>query len=170
MGVGKTTVGELLADRLGVPFLDADREIERTCRMPVTEIFRTLGEPEFRRMEKDLILGLVNRPDPVIVSLGGGAFLQDPIRSACLSRAHVFHLSLSWDAWTERMARLVDSRPVLQGRSLPEIEELFRARQAVYALSHWTVPTDQAPPEAVAERILDILREQGGAAGNAPEA
>ncbi|WP_276354496.1 shikimate kinase [Cohnella caldifontis] len=157
MGVGKTTVGEILSERLGIPFLDADREIELAHRMPVTEIFRTMGEPAFRQMEKELIVGLCSRQDPIILSLGGGAFLQEEIRESCLANALVFHLELSWNAWIERMASLVGTRPVLQGKSIGEIEELFRKRLAAYALSHWTVPTDQASPQEVADRILGIL-------------
>jgi shikimate kinase len=160
MGVGKTTVGEILSQRLGIPFLDADREIELTHRMPVAEIFRTMGEPAFRLMEKELIVGLCSRRDPIILSLGGGAFLQDEIREACLSNARVFHLELSWDAWRERMASLAGTRPVLQGKSVEEIEALFRRRMAAYALSHWTVPTDQATPQEVADRILGILENR----------
>lgn len=163
MGVGKTTVGEILARKLGIPFLDADKEIEKSQGLPVTEIFRTRGEKAFREIEKEQIVEWCARPDPKVLSLGGGAFLQEEIREACLRHALVFHLSLSWEAWKSRYLQLVDTRPVLQGKTLGEIEALFRKREETYRFSHWTLRTDDVSPEEAADRILDIARGRGDA-------
>lgn len=157
MGVGKTTIGVELAARLGREFIDIDQEIERRHGMPVTEIFRTMGEREFRQMEKDLIVDLCRNARSKVISLGGGAFMQEDVRNACLSTSLVFHLHLSWEAWKTRLLHIMDSRPVLHGKSMEEIEALFRLRGETYALSHWTVETDDATPEEAADRILRIL-------------
>lgn len=158
MGVGKTTVGKILADKLGLPFIDVDQEIEKQHNMPITEIFRTMGESAFRRMERDFIAGLFDPANPKIVSLGGGAFLQEEIRSACLSSSQVFHLTLPWESWKQRMLNLQEGRPLLQNKTPEEIEALFRKRQQTYALSHWTIDTDGISALEAANRIIDIVR------------
>ena len=154
MGSGKTTVGCLLAELTGQVFLDADREIEHKYGMPITEIFQKAGEAAFRQMEREYMLGLCRNERQTIVSLGGGAFMQEEIRDACLSSSLVVFLDIGWDAWQERHQLLMETRPLLQSKSLEEIRKLFEARREIYALSHLTVLTDDLTPEEIAERIL----------------
>lgn len=93
-----------------------------------------------------------------IISVGGGAFLQEDIRNICLSNCIVFYLDLSWDYWKERIGLLIDSRPVLQSRSLEEIEELFNARQEIYSYHHSKVNMNDLDVEEVADYIVDSLK------------
>ncbi|MEJ8303966.1 shikimate kinase [Saccharibacillus sacchari] len=160
MGAGKTTIGQLLAEKLGRRFLDADQEIERLHGMPVTEIFKSLGEPAFRQMEKDYIVELCQQSREQVVSLGGGSFMQDEIRSACLHSGIVYHLDLTWESWKERFAELIDTRPILQSRSIEEIEELFNSRKIIYADNHHTVNVDTLTPEQIADHMVRHLRTQ----------
>src|SRR4051794_29924705 len=90
MGVGKTTIGKLVAKKLDRDFIDIDEEIEKEFKMPATKIFETFGEKTFREREKALILSLSKQPLNVI-SVGGGAFLQEDIRNACLANCLVFY-------------------------------------------------------------------------------
>ncbi|MEH7136281.1 shikimate kinase, partial [Priestia megaterium] len=90
--------------------------------------------------------------------VGGGAFLQEEIQKICLSNCIVFFLDLSWDSWKERISLIIDSRPVLQGRSLEDIEELFYTRQAIYSNHHSKVETDNLDIEEVANYIVDSLK------------
>jgi len=166
MGSGKTTVGRLLADRLNRTFLDADQEIERQHGMPITEIFQSMGEAKFRQMERDYLLGLCRGEHQAIVSLGGGAFMQEAIRGACLDAAFVVFLDIGWDAWHERHHLLKDTRPLLQTKSMEEIRSLFEARRIVYKLSHFTVATDGLTPSEVTELVLrEIRRDVPGGPG-----
>lgn len=158
MGAGKTTIGQLLAEKLGRDFLDADQEIERKHGMPVTEIFKSMGEPAFRQMEKDYILELCHESREKVVSLGGGSFMQDEIRSACLDNGIVYHLDLTWESWKERFEDLIDTRPILQSRSLEEIEELFNSRKRIYADNHRTVAVDALTPEQIADVMVEQVR------------
>ena len=87
MGVGKTTIGKLVAEKLCRDFIDADEEIEKEFAMPATKIFETFGEKTFREKEESLIVGLTQQPLKVI-SLGGGAFLNENIRKACLKNGY----------------------------------------------------------------------------------
>jgi shikimate kinase len=157
MGVGKTTIGRLVAKKLYRDFVDADEEIEKEFGMPTREIFETFGEKTFREKEQSLIIGLSEQPLKVI-SLGGGAFLNENIRKACLSNCLVLYLDLSFENWKERIGILIDSRPVLQNKSLEQMEELYYSRQAAYALHNSKVVTDQMKPEEVADYIVDSLK------------
>ncbi|MED4533780.1 shikimate kinase [Metabacillus fastidiosus] len=156
MGVGKTTIGELVAEKLNRDFIDIDREIEKEYGMPTTEIFKTFGEKEFRAKEK-AVIQFYSKQKSKIISVGGGAFLQEEIRSICLENCIVFFLDLSFELWKERMSLIIDTRPVLQGRSIEEIEDLFLNRQKIYSSHHFKVATDNKNEEEVANYIIECL-------------
>lgn len=156
MGVGKTTIGKLVAKKLNRPFIDIDEEIEKEYRMPVSQIFNQMGEKAFRQKEKELIFTLAEE-EQKIISVGGGAFLQDEIRQVCLSTCIVIHLNLSLESWKQRVEFIIDSRPVLQGKSTSEMEELFYKRQAIYSQHHLKLETDHKAPEEIAGEIVDAL-------------
>ncbi|MEH7607098.1 shikimate kinase, partial [Priestia megaterium] len=84
MGVGKTTIGEMVAKKLYRDFVDIDQEIEREFNMPTSQIFKEHGETFFRQKEKEVINRL-SQQRLKIISLGGGAFLQEEIQEICLS-------------------------------------------------------------------------------------
>ncbi|MGG3803288.1 shikimate kinase [Metabacillus fastidiosus] len=159
MGVGKTTIGELVAEKLNRDFIDIDREIEKEYGMPTTEIFKTFGEKEFRAKEKAVIQSY-SKQKSKIISVGGGAFLQEEIRSICLENCIVFFLDLSFELWKERMNLIIDTRPVLQGRNIEEIEELFHSRQEIYSSHHFKVITDNKNEEEVANYIIECLTKE----------
>lgn len=158
MGVGKTTIGQLLAHKLYRDFIDVDQQIEQEHGMPTTEIFKTLGEQQFRQMEKDHISNLCINTRLKVISLGGGAFLQEEIKKICLDTSIVFFLDLTWESWKDRLHMIVDTRPNLQNKSLEEIEALFYSRQHIYSLNHSKVKTDQLDPEEVADYIIQTLK------------
>lgn len=157
MGVGKTTIGQLVAKKLYRDFIDVDAEIEKDYGMPITDIFAKLGEKEFRQREKDYILKVCEQRLNII-SLGGGAFLQKEIRDACLQNCIVFFLDMSWESWKDRISLIIDSRPVLQGRSLEEIERLFYERREIYQDHHSKILTDDLDMEEAADYIVDSLK------------
>ena len=93
MGVGKTTIGTLVAEKLSRPFIDIDEEIEKQYQMPVTDIFTAHGENAFREIEKQTVRSFCEQPAQVI-SLGGGAFMQPEVREICLTYCTLFHLKI----------------------------------------------------------------------------
>jgi shikimate kinase len=125
--------------------------------MPTSEIFKEIGETAFREKEKQLITKFCNQKLKII-SVGGGAFLQKEIRDICLSNCIVFALDISWESWKERLDIIIDSRPVLQGRSLEEIEELFYKRQEIYSSHNSKLNTDSLDVEEIADYITDSLK------------
>ena len=149
MGAGKTTVGHIIAERLGRPFVDSDVLIEQRLGRDIRDIFATEGEPHFRQLEHATVAGLIRGPEAV-VALGGGA-VEDPRSRAVLRAARVVYLRVSYD---EAMARVRSDefRPMLHR---PDLDEVYKRRLPVYEdLAVLTVDTDGRRPEAIA---LDVL-------------
>ncbi|QED48769.1 shikimate kinase [Cytobacillus dafuensis] len=161
MGVGKTTIGELIANKLDRDFIDTDVEIEKEYQMPITQIFNTLGEEHFRKKEKEFITKLCQERFHVI-SLGGGAFLQEEIRNVCMDNCIVIYLHLPWDSWKNRFPLIIESRPVLQGKSMGEIEEIFNKRQEVYSKNHFKIECEHLSAEEISTKILESLKNIKG--------
>lgn len=157
MGVGKTTIGQLVAKKLYRDFVDIDKEIEKEFGMPIPKIFEQLGEKTFRSKEKEIISTFSEQPLKII-SVGGGAFLQKDIQDICLKNCIVFYLDVSWESWKERINILIDSRPVLQGLNLEEIKELFDKRKDTYSVHHSKFTTDELPIEEIADYLVDSLK------------
>lgn len=157
MGAGKTTIGKLVSKKLSRDFIDIDHEIESAYNMTTSEYFKTYGEQAFRQKEKRLITQFSNQPGKII-SVGGGAFLQKEVQEICLSNCLVIFLDLPWESWKERIPLIMDSRPVLQGKTLKEIKELFTSRQKIYSMHHLKVKIDKLGSEAAADYIVDLLK------------
>jgi shikimate kinase/3-dehydroquinate synthase len=163
MGAGKTTVGRRLAERLGLPFRDADRALEERAGASIAAIFETEGEPAFRALERTVVAELTRGPTGVI-ALGGGA-LEDPATLESLRAATTVHLDVGY---AEAMARLGDGlgRPMLAGG---DPKALFVRRRALYRrAAALSVPTDGRTPDAIAESIaaeLQVSRAAGSGAG-----
>lgn len=158
MGVGKTTIGKLVAKKLYRTFVDIDEEIEKIHGMKTVEIFNEFGEKYFREFEKKTITDIVTQHKLQVISLGGGAFLNEEIRRLCLANCMVFNIDLSWDSWKERIDILIDSRPVLQNKSLDEIEKLFKERQDAYSYHNSKIQSDNLEPEKVADYIAEAIK------------
>lgn len=166
MGVGKTTVGQLVAKKLYRDFIDVDQEIEKIHNMPVSQIFQEMGETQFRQMEKEFIINACTNTRLKIISLGGGAYQQPEIRKVCLENCLVFFLDLSWDNWKDRLPLIIDSRPVLQNKSLDEIEKLYFSRMEAYSLHNSKISTNDLDPETAADYIVESVKLHWDLSGN----
>ena len=157
MGVGKTTIGKAVARKMNREFIDVDHEIEKEYGMTVSEIFQQYGEKTFRNKEKELVQRLSQQKQKVL-SLGGGSFLQEEIKNACLENCLVIYLDMTFPCWKTRIPLLIGSRPVLQDRSEREIQQLFTDRKKIYAQHHIKVVTDNKESEEVAACLIQALK------------
>ena len=150
MGAGKTTVGRLLAQSLGLSFVDSDAVIEQLTERRIRDIFVEDGEPAFREIEHRAVAELV-RSEPAVVALGGGA-VEDVRTQALLARTDVVYLHVDYAVALDRVRRDRD-RPMLRRADL---DAVYAARTTTYArLAALTVETDGRGPAVV---VADILQ------------
>jgi shikimate kinase len=168
MGAGKSRVGAELAKLLKLPFVDADREIEKAAGMPIPEIFETLGEPAFRQGEKRVMFRLLSGP-PIVLASGGGAFVQDDIRAAIReNKAVSVWLKADLETLVARTRR-THHRPLLQNTDRAEkLRVLMDARYPIYAEADIVLVTDKQTPQTMARRIKKELEARGMLAPDAP--
>jgi shikimate kinase len=155
MGAGKTTVGRLLAAKLGVPFTDSDDVIEARAGKPIREIFAADGEPAFRQLEHDVIAGLVRKNQDLVLALGGGAASHEGTR-ACLrgSGAPVCYLRVSYQEAMNRVGG-DQGRPML---ARPDVAGLYAVRDPLYAqAATFTIDADGTSPDELTLGILAFL-------------
>jgi len=175
-GAGKTTVGTLLAARLGVGFTDTDAVVEAAAGKPVGDIFVSDGEPEFRRLERDAVAAALAMHDSTanaglspgaasdggddtvgVLGLGGGAVMDEHTQAALAGRA-VVYLETGFGELAKRVG-LDRPRPLLIGTNpRAQLKSLLDARLPVYGRLAWlTVSTDGRHPDDVAAEIADKL-------------
>jgi shikimate kinase len=156
MGAGKTTVGRRLAQKLCLPFIDADAEIETAAGMTITDIFDRFGEGYFRDGERRVIARLIDGV-PKVIATGGGAFVQDETRTLILDQAIAIWLDAKPDVLADRVRRR-DTRPLLRGRD-PEValSELAVIRNPFYAMAPIRVESVAAPHDATVNAILKAI-------------
>ncbi|MFC5637489.1 shikimate kinase [Streptomyces bullii] len=155
MGVGKSTVGRLLAERLGVGYRDTDDDIVASQGRAIADIFVEDGEPAFRALEKQAVRTALAEHDGVL-ALGGGAVL-DPDTRALLSGQRVVYLSMDVEEAVKRTG-LNAARPLLAVNPRKQWRELMEARRHLYEeVATAVVPTDGRTPEEVTRAALDAL-------------
>jgi shikimate kinase len=156
MGVGKSTIGRRLAVRLGMPFVDADAEIELAAGLSIAEIFERFGEAHFRDGERRVIARLIDGP-PKVLATGGGAFVNDETRALILARAVAVWLDADIATLVERVGRR-STRPLLRDRDPAVVlAELARVRNPLYAQAQIRIASKPAPHEVTVTAIANAL-------------
>jgi len=151
-GAGKTTVGRLVSERLGVPFRDTDADVEAVAGKSVSDIFFDDGEPRFRELEQDAVAEALARHDGVLC-LGGGAVLSPETRA--LLRGQEVVLLLVGLADAAKRVGLARDRPVLALNPRATLHTLLEQRMPLYQeVARRTVLTDGKTPEQVADEVL----------------
>ncbi|MGW8731286.1 shikimate kinase [Streptomyces sp. NPDC055808] len=155
MGSGKSTVGALLAERLGAPYRDTDADIVAAEGRPISDIFIEDGEPHFRALERAAVSAALAE-HPGVLALGGGAVLDDDTR-ALLAPHPVVYLSMDVEEAVKRVG-LNTARPLLAVNPRRQWRELMDARRHLYTeVARAVVATDERTPEEVAQAVLDAL-------------
>ncbi|MEU4897371.1 shikimate kinase [Streptomyces sp. NPDC044780] len=155
MGVGKTTVGQVLAERLGTTFRDTDLDIVRTAGREIAEIFIDEGEPHFRELERQAVRAALAE-HPGVLALGGGAILDEGTR-ALLAGLPVVFLEMGVHEAVKRTG-LDSPRPLLAVNPRQRWRELMEQRRPLYTeVAQAVVSTEDRTPEDVADAVLDAL-------------
>ncbi len=155
MGAGKSTIGRLLAQRLGTPFLDLDGLVAEAFGLPVPEIFRVHGEEAFRA-EENRRLAAAERWGDLIMATGGGTFEREPNRAVIRSLGVSVFLDVPWELLLRRLPDKRDDRPLF--RSPEQAWQLFQRRLPFYRVADLSVrPCDDEDAAAVAGRIAFLL-------------
>lgn len=156
MGVGKSTVGRMLAAQLGLGFVDTDEEIEKAADLKIAEIFERFGEEYFRDGERRVIARLIGE-GPGVIATGGGAFINDQTRALIKEKCHSVWIDADLDVLVARVSRR-SHRPLLIGKDPRAVlSELAAKRGPIYAQADFHVRSDAAPHGATVEQIMKAL-------------
>jgi len=156
MGAGKSAIGRRLGKRLGLPFVDADKEIEAAAGMTINEIFAEHGEDYFRDGERRVIARLLD-DGPVVLATGGGAYMNEATRAEIADKALSIWLKADLDILMERVSRR-DTRPLLkQGNPREIMRNLMDTRYPVYAGADMTIESRNVPHDIIVEEIVEAV-------------
>ena len=169
MGAGKSSVGRRVALRLGIPFVDADTEIEKAAGMAITDIFAIRGEAEFRAGEARVILRLLEG-GPQVLATGGGAFINPDTRAAIAAKGISIWLKAEPDVLMKRIKRRQD-RPLLHTADpAATLRKLLEEREPVYALADLTVQSREVTHDRIVDEIVSAIAGRVGAPCAVPPA
>jgi len=156
MGAGKSTIGKKVAHLLGLPFFDADNEIETVSRMTIPELFEAYGETEFRDLERRVIQRMLD-DGPMVLATGGGAYMNAQTREAITASGISVWLKADLDLLMERVSRR-QNRPLLKNDNPRGVmERLMAERYPVYALADITVTSRDEKKEIIAQEVVEVL-------------
>jgi shikimate kinase len=157
MGVGKSSVGRRLAARLGIPFADADTEIEKAAGMSIADIFARHGEADFRSGEARVIARLLES-GPQVLATGGGAFMNVKTRDAIRAKGVSIWLKAEFEVLLRRISKRRNERPLLQTDDPAEtLRTLLAEREPIYAQADLTVHSRDVSHDAIIADIMTAL-------------
>jgi shikimate kinase len=163
MGVGKSSIGRRLGARLGVPFVDADTEIEKAAGMSIADIFARHGELSFRSGEARVIARLLDG-GPQVLATGGGAVMNADTRSAIKEKGVSIWLNADCEVLMKRISKRKNDRPMLQTADpAATLRRLLLEREPFYAQADLTVQSREVPHEAIVTEIVDAVADFLGA-------
>ena len=160
MGVGKSTIGKILAKQLNYKFVDIDKLIENKEGSTINFIFKNKSESYFRKIESDITLAELKKYNSVI-SMGGGAFLNNSIRKSAKKLSTSFWLDVSIDALIKRLKKN-NKRPLLLEKNInDEVKKIYFNRKKIYNEADYRIKCDSLRSEEIAKKILNLYEKTG---------
>ena len=154
MGVGKTTIGKQLSKKLEKKFFDIDQIIEKTNNMKITDIFDKKGEKFFRNEEESKSLEYLNKKNSII-SLGGGAFLNEKIRKKVLMETKSFWLTVDIKTLKNRLKKN-KKRPLINQYGINNIDKLIEKRKRIYCLANYEIKCEKLTIDQISDKITEL--------------
>ncbi len=159
MGVGKSTLGKIVAKKQNLNFIDTDTNIEKKLSMKISEIFRKKGEKFFREVEEKEVLSSLENENCVI-ALGGGAFVNKNIRNFVLKNSISVWLDVSLKILNKRVY-WNKKRPLLNKKNNQEIiKKLYSARKIIYKQANYRIKCDGLNKENIAKKIISFYEKK----------
>ena len=159
MGVGKTTIGKIVAKKQNLQFIDTDTNIEKKWSMTISQIFKSRGEEFFRIEEEKEVLNSLNKNNCVI-ALGGGAFINKTVRDNILKNAISIWLDINLNDINKRI-KWNKKRPLLDSKNnLKKINEIYSERKNIYKLADHKIDCNNLSKETVAEKVITYYEKQ----------
>ena len=160
MGVGKSTVGKILAKKLNYKFVDVDKLIENKEGSSINLIFETKSENYFRKIENDITLIELKKNNSVI-SLGGGAFLNNEVRRNAKKLSTSFWLDVPIDKLIKRLKKNRKRPLLLKKNTNEEVKKIYFDRKKIYNEADYRIKCDSLKSEEIANKILSLYEKSG---------
>ena len=161
MGSGKTTIGKNLASKLKRRFFDSDHEVAKASGLSILEIFQKYGEDYFRNGEKKVITRLLSMKEEHILSIGGGAFMNEELRQFINKNNISVWLDADCEILYNRLKNNWKNRPLLNGHYLKDqIRELLEKRKEFYSLSHIHIKVGELRANEITEEIILKIKKK----------
>ncbi|MBL6857308.1 MAG: shikimate kinase [Pelagibacteraceae bacterium] len=155
MGVGKSTIGKAVSNQLSMEFSDIDKIIEKKLNLSIKQIFEKKGEKFFRRLEEEVTLKEIKKKNKVI-SLGGGAFMNEKIRKYTVLYSKSFWLDLNTDLIVRRLHN-IKKRPLLNNKNIKlTLEKIFKDRKKIYSLANYKIDCNNLSTNLIVKKITTL--------------
>lgn len=159
MGAGKSTTGFGLAQKLGIKFIDSDREIEKAEGLTTSEIYEQKGEEYFKEAEKKIIKKILCAPKPQVLSIGGNSFDDEELRELIKEKAISIFLDVELDTLIKRVERR-NNRPMLEGKDKAAVmTELYEEKYPIYSTCDIVVNTTYLNKDTAINVIMQLISD-----------
>ncbi len=157
MGVGKSTIGKALSKDLSLEFVDIDKIIEKKLKLTIQKIFEQKGEIFFRELEEKVTLEEIKKKNKVI-SLGGGAFINEKIRNYVISHTKSFWLNLNVTTLSKRLSGSKKRPLLINNNTKLTLEKIYKERKSIYSLANYEIDCNNLATDSIVSKITKLYQ------------